>query len=111
MQQLQSSASRLYVLNNNNLLKSQAKKPIEYSLIPITENEFDFSLDLANKLRSEGKVVDVVLTDKKLGDKLTYAAKIAEKGIVIGENEVKNGDLKIKNFETGEISALSFLTV
>ena len=100
-----------YVLNNNNLLKSQTKKPVEYSLIPISENEFEFALDLANKLRSEGKVVDVVLTDKKLGDKLSYAAKIAEKGIVIGEDETKSGDLKIKHFDTGEISPFSFLAV
>lgn len=100
-----------YVLNNNNLLKSQTKKPVEYSLIPISENEFEFALDLANKLRSEGKVVDVVLTDKKLGDKLSYAAKIAEKGIIIGEDETKSGDLKIKHFDTGEISPFSFLAV
>lgn len=100
-----------YVLNNNNLLKSQTKKPVEYSLIPISENEFEFALDLANKLRSEGKVVDVVLTDKKLGDKLSYAAKIAEKCIVIGEDETKSGDLKIKHFDTGEISPFSFLAV
>ena len=100
-----------YVLNNNNLLKSQTKKPVEYSLIPISENEFEFALDLANKLRSEGKVVDVVLTDKKLGDKLSYATKIAEKGIVIGEDETKSGDLKIKHFDTGEISPFSFLAV
>ncbi len=100
-----------YVLNNNNLLKSQTKKPVEYSIIPISENEFEFALDLANKLRSEGKVVDVVLTNKKLGDKISYAAKIAEKGVIIGEDETKSGDLKIKHFDTGEVSPLSFLAV
>ena len=30
----------------------------------------------------------LVSLDKKLGDKITYAAKLAKNGIVIGENEI-----------------------
>ena len=51
--------------------------------------------------------VTIVFTDKKLGDKLTYAAKIAQNGIVIGESEVASGALKVKDFTTGETSSLN----
>ncbi len=81
-----------FVLNENNLLKSQDKRALEIAIVPISENEIEHSMKLAEDLRKEGKAVTVVLTDKKLGDKLNYAAKLAEKAIVIGENEVKTGN-------------------
>ena len=45
-----------------------------------------------------GEKVTIVATDKRLGDKLTYAAKLAENGIVVGENEAKSGTYEIKKF-------------
>ena len=44
---------------------------------------------------------------KKLGDKMTYASKIAKNGIVIGEAEVASKNLKVKDFATGEESELN----
>ena len=100
--------SRLfYVLKENNLLKEITGKPIDIAIIPISDNEYSFSLNLAKKLRSSGQVVDVVLTDKKLGDKISYAAKISENAIIVGEDEVKARKMTIKNLETGETSSLS----
>jgi len=98
-----------FVLNSNNLIDTTTGKLIDYEIVPISENENGFALDLAGQLRAEGYVVDVVLTDKKLGDKLTYAAKIAKNGIVVGESEVETGKLKIKDFETGETSDLELV--
>jgi len=88
-----------YVLNENNLLDEADKisRPLDLVVVPISENEFEFSLNLANKLREEEKSVDVILTDKRLGDKLNFAAKLAEKAIVIGENEVKTGEYQVKD--------------
>ena len=34
------------------------------------------------------------------------AAKVANKGIVVGESEAASGNLKIKDFSTGEVSNL-----
>lgn len=96
-----------YVLNEEKLLPDQSDKVIDYAIIPISENEFDFAFQTADKLRSNGHSVTMVLTDKKLGDKLTYAAKIAQNGIVIGESEVASGALKVKDFTTGETSSLN----
>lgn len=98
-----------YVLNNNNLLKSQAVRPLDYCIVPISSDEFEYALSVAAKLRAEHYTVDVVLTDKKLGDKLTFAAKVASAGIVIGSDEVASGELKVKNFATGETSPLEFV--
>ena len=100
--------SRLFfVLNENNLLKSVSKNPVDIAIIPISENEYEFSFSLADKLRSAGQSVDIIFTDKKLGDKLGYAAKIAENAIVVGEDEVKTKKMIIKNLETGEKSSLT----
>ena len=87
-----------YVLNENNLVKSQEGKPIDTAVIPITENEIEFAMRVAKDRRDQGEKVTIVATDKRLGDKLTYAAKLAENGIVVGENEAKSGTYEIKKF-------------
>lgn len=89
-----------YVLNENNLIKSQAEgRPVDFAVVPITENEIPFALKVSRELRAEGKSVTVVLTEKKLGDKLKYAASIASAGIVIGETEAQTGKYEIKEFK------------
>lgn len=96
-----------YVLNEEQLLPEQSAAPIDYAIIPISENELDFSFQVAEKLRGRGSSVTVVLTDKKLGDKLTYAAKLAKNGIVIGESEASSNQLQVKDFITGETTDLN----
>ena len=88
-----------YVLNENNLVKSQVGKPIDTAIVPITENELAFAMKVARELREKGEVVTIVGTDKKLGDKLKYAAAVAEKGIVLGETEAQSGEYEVKVFE------------
>lgn len=88
-----------YVLNENNLAKSQIGKPIDTAIVPITENELAFAMKVARELREKGEVVTIVGTDKKLGDKLKYAAAVAEKGIVLGEMEAQSGKYEVKVFE------------
>jgi len=87
-----------YVLNENNLIKSQIGRPVDFAVVPISENEIEYALKVAQELREKGNSVTVVLTDKKLGDKMKYAASIAEKGVVIGETEVASGTYEIKEF-------------
>ncbi len=98
-----------YVLNEHNLLKNQETKFLDYAIIPMSKNEYKTAFEIATKLAEEDYRVTTVLTDKKLGDKLTYAAKIAKNGIVIGEDEVKTGNYKVKNFLTSETSDLNMI--
>ncbi|MBR3254491.1 histidine--tRNA ligase [Candidatus Saccharibacteria bacterium] len=87
-----------YILSENNLIKNRTDKPVDYAIIPISDEQIDFALKVAKRLRGEKNSVAVVYMDKKLGDKLNYAAKIAKNGIVIGEDEVASGDYKVKTF-------------
>ena len=99
--------SRLfYVLNEAKLLSTSADTLFDYAVVPVSENEFSEAMKVATKLRANQHTVAIVFTDKKLGDKLSYASKIAKNGIVIGENEVKTNSFKSKNFTTGEASDL-----
>lgn len=96
-----------YILNEYNLLPEKSEKVLDYAIVPISENEYDYAFSVANKLHEQGSSTTIVLTNKKLGDKLTYAAKLASKGIVIGESEVSSNQLQVKDFATGETSSLS----
>lgn len=91
-----------WILQNYGLVKASVSKPVEVCVIPITLNELEAAAKLAEKLRRNGKTIDIVLTEKKLGDKLKYAGKIAKYAIVLGEEEAKSGKYIMKDLETGE---------
>ncbi len=69
--------------------------------MPISANEYAACARFASDLRAEGKTVDLVLTEKKLGDKLKYAGKVAQFAAVIGETEAESGHYKLRDLETG----------
>ncbi|MBQ3468169.1 histidine--tRNA ligase [Candidatus Saccharibacteria bacterium] len=92
--------SRLfYVLKENGLLP-EFSDLLDYAVVPMSENEYATASRLAEELISSGHSADIILTDKKLGDKLSHAAKIAASGVVIGEREVAEQKAKCKNFAT-----------
>lgn len=93
-----------YVLNEYGLLPESSEQTLDYAIVPISENEFDFAFGLAEKIRAKGSSATIVLTDKKLGDKITYAAKLAKNGIILGEEETKSNKITVKDFETGKTS-------
>lgn len=96
-----------YVLNENHLLPDQSVALLDYAIIPITEQESDEAFRVAARLRANKRSATIVLTDKKLGDRISYATKLAKSGIVIGEEEVATKILKAKDFTTGEVSELN----
>ena len=67
-------------------------------MVPISENELEYEMKVAKEWRENGKTATVVAGDKRLGDKLTYAAKVAKSAIVLGDNEVKTGVYEVKKF-------------
>lgn len=92
-----------YVLKECALLNfDEEKKPVDICLLPLSENEFEYSMKVAAKLRAEGKTVDIDFEARKLGARMNRAAKIAEAAIVIGDSEVATGNLELKNLKTGE---------
>lgn len=91
-----------FVLNDAKLLPPTTDSLLDYAVIPLSEHEYDESFNVANKLRAKGYSTTIVFSDKKLGDKLSYASKVAKNGIVIGESEVASQSFVAKNFQTGE---------
>lgn len=91
-----------YVLREYGLVKESQVKPVDICLVPISAAEFTVAEDLARKLRQSSYIVDTILTDKKLGDKMKYASRVATSAVVIGEDEARTQKFMIKNLETGE---------
>ena len=99
--------SRLFfALRELNLLPVSTP-PVDYVFIPITEEDRVFALSLAQKTREKGLVADTLLMTKPLGDRLSYAAKIAKYAVIIGENERNGGEIVKKDLESGEKSPFS----
>ena len=86
-----------YILRANDLIQESENKPVDIAIIPMSKDQYQYAYQIANDLRKNGKVVDVILTDKKLGDKFKYASKNAKQAIVLGEEEAKNQKYQIKD--------------
>ena len=66
-------------------------------------------IEIANKLRAEGINTEIYLNNKKLKAKMKYADKLQiPYVIVVGEDEIETGKVKIKNMETGEEKEWNF---
>jgi histidyl-tRNA synthetase len=80
---------------------------VEYLIIPIG-NTLEYCCDIYKRLQGEGKKVEIYLEDDKLKKKLNYANKLGiEKVILIGEEEVLNRNIKIKDMVSGNEVILS----
>ena len=91
-----------YILNEINLIKTE-KKSISEILIISMIPDLKPAIETANKLRQAGINTEIYFDDKKIKAKFKYADKLKiPYVIVIGEDEIKTGELTLKNMETGE---------
>lgn len=91
-----------YKLNELNLIKAEKKSVSDILIIPMTEN-IKVPIQLATELRNAGVNTEIYLNDKKIKTKMKYADKLKiPYVIVIGDNEIESGKVKIKVMETGE---------
>lgn len=75
----------------------------DLALIVVGEQNTPYALDLAQSFRAKGIRVAVDLSNKKVGDQIKNADKRAIPRIIcIGDEEVKNGKLRMKILATGE---------
>jgi histidyl-tRNA synthetase len=87
-------AEHVKVLSDNSL---------DCYVIPVTENELENAVMLVNSLRDNAFSVDMDYTNKKMPAKFKEADRYNAKFIVIiGEDEVKNNKLTIKDNLTKE---------
>lgn len=85
------------------LINKEIKKEKELiAVIPVSENENDYCIDLATKLRNQGKNVELIYSGKfkKKMEKMNKCN--ADYAIIVGEDEVKTGKLKIKDLKTSQ---------
>ena len=81
---------------------------VDYLMIPIG-NTLEYCGGLCKKLQSNGKNVEIYLDDDKLKKKLNYANKLGiPKVILIGEDEVANREIKIRDMITGNEEVLNY---
>ncbi len=91
-----------YKLNELNIIKADKKSISDILIIPVTES-LEEPIKLATDLRVQGINTEVYLNNKKLKAKFKYADKLEiPYVIVIGDDEIKNKKVKLKNMKTGQ---------
>lgn len=90
---------RLYAL----IEKTQPAK-LDYFVISDNIQE---ALRLTNQLRDKNKTADLDYSKRKFSKQIEKAGKIAKNAIIIGENELSENTLTVKNLETFEQVSVS----
>ena len=95
--------TRLFYKLNELAIIKEDKKSISKVLVVSMIDDNSKSLEVADMFRKSGINTDIYLEDKKIKAKFKYADKLQIPYVaIIGEEEVKNGTLSLKNMETGE---------
>ena len=97
-----------YVLNEQGLLSDDlVTAPCDALVLPMTE-DMSFAVAAATALRNAGIRTQLYGEKKKFKAKMSYADKIAVPfAVLIGEDEVNEGVLSVKDMQTGEQVKLS----
>ena len=92
-----------YKLNELQAIQETQKSIATVLVAPISNNEIEKALETATALRNAGINTEIYLEDKKIKAKFKYANKLQIPYVItIGEEEIKNNTLSLKNMETGE---------
>lgn len=79
------------------------EKKMKIYIIAMEENSNKVAIDIAMKLRREGIYVETDICGRSIKANMKYADKKgAQYVIVIGNDEIQNKKVKLKNMETGE---------
>ena len=95
--------SRLFFqLMDNNIISAE-EESISKALVISMTKDYSYCAKIASYLRENGIKVQVNFEDQKIGKKFKYADNIkVEYVIIIGDDEVKNNKISLKNMKTGE---------
>ncbi len=97
-------ADRIYdVLNSLNLYPTDAVSSTQVLFINFGEKEAVYSLTLINRLREAGIRVEIYPDSAKMKKQMSYANNKSIPFVaLIGENEIKESKITLKNMSTGE---------
>ena len=95
---------RLYsILKDDGLLPNNLDNPLEMYVMPLGDMAKPLAMQVASTLRVSGYRTDICFEDVKLGNMFKRAERKGAKfAIIIGENEVNNQEIIIKNLSTTE---------
>ncbi|MGN1125035.1 MAG: histidine--tRNA ligase [Candidatus Gastranaerophilaceae bacterium] len=68
----------------------------------VVSNNIEEAIKLVNYLRKLGVSVDFDMTNKKFTKQLEKASKLANYALILGEDEIKNGTISVKNLANSE---------
>ena len=102
-------ADRIYdVLNTLDLYPQNATQPTQVLFINFGEAEADFCLPIATKVRAAGISVELYPDSAKMKKQMAYAnSKSIPFVVLVGENEINQGKVTLKNMITGDQQLVS----
>ena len=68
----------------------------------VVSNNMEEALKLTEEMRRKGYSCEFDLTNKKFVKQLEKASKIAKYALILGEDELKTGEITVKNLDTSE---------
>ncbi|WFS35050.1 histidine--tRNA ligase [Riemerella anatipestifer] len=100
---------RIYlVMEELNRFPQEVSQNVQYLFANYGEQEAFYTIDIIQKLRAKGVSAELYPEAAKLKKQFTYAEKKGIPYIVfVGEEEIKNKQVSIKNLETGEQNSLT----
>jgi len=94
---------RLLMVMENQGIEIPKRGGIQVFIATVSHDVKIFAQEICIKLRDTGIIAEIDHADRSLKSQLKYANKLNAKFVVIiGEDEIKAGQLKLKNMRTGE---------
>jgi len=91
------------VLNDDHLLDEQINNPVSFYVMPIGENVQEYALEIATEMRLNGLRTEYCFDNVKLANMFKRATKKGAKyALIIGEDEMNNEEVIIKDLDKGE---------
>jgi len=92
-----------YQLNEVGFFKKDINTSITKVLVIPLDDKIDYAISFAKNLRDKGVITEIYLEDTKIVKKLGYANKLGIPFVIlIGDSEVQNKTVSIKNMVSGE---------
>ena len=97
------------LVDSFNLYPESISKKVDYVVIGLDEDSKVYTLNVAKTLRDLGKVVELDYANTSFKAQFKVVDRVNPENILIfGEEEVKNGNVTIKNNQTGEQKTISY---
>lgn len=98
-----------YQLKEIGLIDKNESRLTDILVIPMSDEENFYAIDILNKLLKKGIGADIYLENGKLKKKFSYADKVGVKyAYIIGQSEREERKVSIRNMETGEQEVVDF---